>query len=123
MVMLSPVLSKFSCLVLVVSCYFCKMYSLMSIVMCMSLCLVLFLCFNCNGLIFTQVNKVLARSLGVCLGEDVVVLAGYTLTSPTFLLIMSHSCHGGCINYFCPITICTLAYANGSPHGHHLHRP
>ena len=41
---------------------------------------------NCNGLIFTQVNKALVRSLGVCLGEDVVVLAGYTLAGPTFLL-------------------------------------
>ena len=38
---------------------------------------------NCD---FTQENKVPARSLGVCLGEDVVVLVSYMLVSPTFLL-------------------------------------
>ena len=41
---------------------------------------------NCNGLIFTQVNKAPVRSLSLCLGEDVVVLAGYMLAGPTFLL-------------------------------------
>ena len=29
------------------------------------------------------INKALARSLGMCLGEDVVVLIGYTLNGPT----------------------------------------
>ena len=37
-------------------------------------------------LYFTQINKVLARSLGVCLGEDVVVLAGSMHASPTIFL-------------------------------------
>ena len=40
-----------------------------------------------------------ARLLGMCLGEDVVVLAGYMLTGPTFLLITSRGCYGGRINY------------------------
>ena len=38
---------------------------------------------NCD---FTQENKAPVRSLGMCLGEDVMVLAGYTLVGPTFLL-------------------------------------
>ena len=59
----------------------------------------------------------------MCLGEDVVVLAGYILAGPTFLLIISHGCYGGRINYFCPITIRTLAHANGSPHSCHLRWP
>ena len=70
-----------------------------------------------------KVNKALARSLSVCLGEDIGVLVGYMLTGPTFLLIISRGCYGGRINYFCPITIRTLAHANGSPHGRHLHQP
>ena len=86
MAMLSLVLSKFSCHVLVMSCYFCKMYWLMSIVVCMLFVSCYVCVLNFNGLIFTQVNKALARSLGVCLGEDVMVLAGYMLAGFTFLL-------------------------------------
>ena len=86
MAMLSLVLSKFSCHVLVVSCYFCKMYLLMSIVVCMSFVSCYVCVLNCNGLIFTQFNKVLVRLLRMCLGEDVMVLVGYTLACPTFLL-------------------------------------
>ena len=33
---------------------------------------------------FTQENKAPARSLGMCLGEDVMVLASYMLVGPTF---------------------------------------
>ena len=40
-----------------------------------------------------KVNKVPARTLGVCLGEDVVVLAGYMLAGHTFLLIISCGCY------------------------------
>ena len=107
-----------SCLVISVKCIrYCQLLFVCHFVCC-------YVCvLNCNGLIFTQVNKAPARSLGVCLGEDVVVLVGYMLAGPTFLLIISHSCYGGRINYCCPITIRTLAHANGSPHGRHLHRP
>ena len=43
---------------------------------------------NCD---FTQENKAPARSLGMCLGEDVMVLASYMLISPTFLLKLHHA--------------------------------
>ena len=49
--------------------------------MCISFCHCYVCVMNCD---FTQENKVPARSLGVCLGEDVMVLASYTLVSPTF---------------------------------------
>ena len=58
----------------------------------------------------------------MCLGEDVVVLAGSMLAGPTIFLITTRGCHGGRINYFCPIAVRALAHANGSLHGHHLHR-
>ena len=40
----------------------------------------------CNGIIFTQVNKAPARSLGMCLGEDVMVLVGYMPDGPTIFI-------------------------------------
>ena len=55
--------------------------------MCMSFvnCYLYVACSFHNGLIvyFTHVNKVPARLLGMCLGEDVMVLAGYMLAGPT----------------------------------------
>ena len=42
-------------------------------------------------LYFTQVNKALARSLGVCLGEDVMVLVGHTLAGPTIFTKLHHA--------------------------------
>ena len=63
------------------SCYFYEMYSSLSIVMHISFGHCYVCVMNCD---FTQENKVLARLLGVCLGEDVVVLASYTLVGPTF---------------------------------------
>ena len=58
------------------------------------------------------------------LGENVVVLKGYTLTGPTiFCYIISRSHYGGHINYFYQITARALVHANGSPHSHHLHQP
>ena len=58
---------------------------------CLLLCLYcyVFVIYNHHiGLIlyFTQVNKVPVRSLGICLEEDVVVLMGNMLVSPTFSL-------------------------------------
>ena len=43
---------------------------------------------NCD---FTQENKVPARLLGVCLGEDVVVLASYTLVEPPLFVKLHHA--------------------------------
>ena len=66
------------------SCYFYEMYSSLSIVMRMSFCHFCYVCvLNCD---FTQENKAPARSLGMCLGKDVVVLVSYMLVGPTFLL-------------------------------------
>ena len=63
------------------SCYFYEMYSSLSIVMGISFCRCYVCVMNCD---FTQENKALARSLGVCLGEDVMVLANCMLVGPTF---------------------------------------
>ena len=70
-----------SCLVIFVKCIcYCQLLSVCRFVIC-------YVCvLNCNVLIFTQDNKVLVRSLGMCLGEDVMVLVSYTLAGPTFLL-------------------------------------
>ena len=65
------------------SCYFYEMYSSLSIVMPISFCRYYVCVMNCD---FTQENKALVRSLSVCLGEDVIVLASYMLVSPTFKL-------------------------------------
>ena len=40
-----------------------------------------------------------------------------------FCWTTSGSRHNSCINYFCPMAVCTLVHANGSPHGCHLHQP
>ena len=56
---------------------------------CQLLCVCCFvICYVCVLICdFTQDNnKVPARSLDMCLGEDVVVLVSYTLVGPTFLL-------------------------------------
>ena len=83
-------------------------------------------CF-CMILYFTQVNKALARSLGVCLGKDVVVLMDYTPAAPTFFAKTTtcgchggHICHFGFPNQSQPVP---WGYANGGPYGHHLHQP
>ena len=70
-----------SCLVIFVECIrYCRFLCICRFVIC-------YICvLNCNVLIFTQDNKAPVRLLGVCLGEDVVVLASYTLAGPTFLL-------------------------------------
>ena len=64
--------------------------------MCMSYIVNCYAYVICNyhiGLIlyFTQVNKALARSLGMCLGEDVVVLTGYMLAGPTIFTKLHHT--------------------------------
>ena len=68
-----------SCLVIFMKCiHHCQLLCVCRFVICYVCVLI------CD---FTQDNnKVPARSLGVCLGEDVVVLVSYTLVGPTFLL-------------------------------------
>ena len=53
------------------------------------------------------------------------LLAIHSLAPPFFVIhqITSRSHHGGCINYFYPITVRALVVANGSPHSRHLHWP
>ena len=48
-------------------------------------------CFHMMILYFTQVNKVPVRSLGMCLGKDVVVPMGYMPTAPTFFAELQHA--------------------------------
>ena len=95
----------------------------MSIVIRMSFNNLLSVCSISDLLYFTQVNKVPARLLGVCLGEDVAVLAGSTLAGPTIFLNYNMQSPWRPHKLLFPIAVCDSAHANGSLHGHHLHRP
>ena len=72
------VLSMFSrpCCVFCVFCVICCVYQPLFVIL-------VLIVFHMVILYFTQVNKVLARSLGMCLGEDVMVPMGYMPTAPT----------------------------------------
>ena len=87
-------------------------------------------CINCSHMIlyFTQVNKVLARSLGVCLEENVMVLMATHQPPPPFFTKLQQvvSCHGGrtcSFGYLNQSQPNTQACAKGCPHGHHFHHP
>ena len=62
--------------------------------------------------------------LSVCI--YVVILRATRPPPPPIFIITTCSRHGGCINYLILLNqsqFVTLAHANGSPHGCHLHRP
>ena len=59
-------------------------YNVLFVMLCLScFALIVLRCFHMI-LYFTQVNKVPARSLGMCLGEDVKVHMGYVFIASTF---------------------------------------
>ena len=70
----------------VIKCLFCYVYVILLSVLLCEMCVYLLIkcCFSIVIFVFTQVNKALARSLSMCLGEDVMVITGYIPAAPTF---------------------------------------
>ena len=73
----------------------CDLYVVsMSVLWCFFKCVSIYLLkwFYCTViLVFTQVNKAPARSLSMCLGEDVMVLSGCIPASPTIVTKLQYA--------------------------------